>query len=365
MLFARCVGCNVAITALVALTPSSARSQDPADELSIRVNSHEAPAGAITQVSVKVTEAKPITSGDSHIRWSLGEIDGVALGSDDAAAIAIVRDGSVSLSVVSPTASLGMSSEYLFTLTGRVPADARLGTRLPVRIDADSVRMFDAEGGMYPATEIDNGRVTVANRITIADVVPGSADLPAGSVVSVFGTGFNRRTRVDFDQISLAQVRYVSPTRIDVVLSNPARMHGVRIRAKNEDGYRVTYFSYQRTRPGAPSDDPLLRSAVPVFPFGAARAATLRVGATTVGVALQNVETDTQIFADLTNDKGVAVASAVVPVRSNEYIVRTLGEIFGVPFAGAGTISLTSAGPVQVLGVDVDADGAARPRLPE
>ena len=365
MIFPRCVGRAAAIVAVLTLTPSIAESQRAADVLELRIGSEAAPPGAITQVKIEVTEAKPIIFGDSHIGWSLGEIDGVALGSSDSAAIAVVRDGVVKLSILSPTGSFGMSSDYVVTLTGRVPIDAPFGARLPVTLDADSLRMFDPDGVMY-AAEIDDGEVTVANRITIADVVPGSANLAAGSIVSIFGGGFTRNTRVDFGDALLAQVRYVSPTQINVVLAEPARMHGMRVRARNEDGFRVTYFSYQRTRRAAPSAHPVLCYAVPVFPVRAMHAATVRLDRTTVGLALQNIEkTDAQVFAKLTNGDGVAVAAAVVPVGANRFVVRTIGEIFGRRFSAPGTVHLSSADAVQVLGVDIDASGAARPRLPE
>jgi hypothetical protein len=353
--------------AVLALAPSVARSQQAADILSLRVSSEIAPPGAIAQLKIDVTEATPITTGDSHIFWSLAAIDGIALGADDVAGVAVVRDGDIQLSIVSPTASFGMSSDYpAVTLTGRVPADATLGMRLPVTLDRAALRIFDANGALYTAAEIDDGKVTVDDKLTISDVVPGGADLPAGSVVSMFGTGFTRNTRVAFGDALLAQVRYVSPTQIDVVLAEPARMRGMRIRARDESGFRVVYFSYQRTSRASASADPLLRDAVPLFPVRGMQAASVRVGGTTVGLALQNVEaTEAQVVAELTNDEGVPVAAAIIRVGVNQFIVRTLSEIFEVPVAGPGLVRLTSTGPLQVLGVDVDAGGAARPRLPQ
>jgi hypothetical protein len=354
-----------AIVAALAFTPSIAHAQQRLDILDMRVSSEWVPPGAITQVKVEVTEATPITTGDSHVLWSLGAIDGVALGSSDSAGVAVVRAGVVELSILSPTGSFGLSSDYpAFTLTGRVPAAAPLGTRIPVRLDADTLQMFDANGEMYTAMDIDHGQVIVANRITVSDVVPGSADLPAGSVVSIFGTGFNRDTRIWFGDTTLAQVRYVSPTQMNVILAEPARMHGMRVRARNEDGFRVEYFSYQRTRRAAPSADVLLAHAVPVFPLRGMNAATVRVDATTVGLALQNIETtDALVFAELTNDEGLEFRSGPIPVGVNRFLVRTLDEIFGA--AGPGIVRLTSTGALQVLGIDVDATGAARPRLPQ
>jgi hypothetical protein len=354
-----------AIAAALAFTPSIARAQQRLDILDMRVSSEWVPPGAITQVKVEVTEATPITTGDSHVLWSLGAIDGVALGSSDSAGVAVVRAGVVELSILSPTGSFGLSSDYpAFTLTGRVPATAPLGSRIPVRLDADTLQMFDANGEMYTAMDIDHGKVIVANRITVSDVVPGSADLPAGSIVSIFGTGFNRDTRIWLGDTTLAQVRYVSPTQMNVILAEPARMHGMRVRARNEDGFRVEYFSYQRTRRDAPSADWLLRNAVPVFPVRGMTAATVRVDETTVGLALQNIEaTDAHVFLDLTDDEGRPIASAQIAVGVNRFVVLALDEIFDPPIAGAGVVRLTSVSAVQVIGVDVDAAGVARPRL--
>jgi hypothetical protein len=360
---------TAAIAALLALTPSITHGQRLTDVVELRIHSEAAPPGATAQVKIEVTELTPITTGDSLVAFSVAEgfsvaeISGIGLGSNNSAAIGVVRDGTVELSVVSPTGSFGMSDPAI-TLNVRVPVDAPFGTRVPVTMARGSVRMFDLDGVSY-ATQIDDGNVNVENRITISDVVPGSADLPAGSVVSIFGSGFRPSTRVDFDNTLLAQVRYVSPTQVDVVLAQPARMHGMRVRAKNRDGFRVTYFSYQRTTRVAPSEDPLLRHVIPAFPLRAARAVTLRLGEATTGLALQNIETtDTMVFAELADEANVVVAKAVIPLGANRYIVRTIGEIFDVPFAGPGTVRLSSVDPVQVLGVDVDPGGAARPRLP-
>jgi len=355
-----------ALAAALALTPAIAHSQI-LDILSLRISSELVPAGAIAQVKVEVTESTPITTGDSHIIWSLGAIDGISLGGDDSAGVAVVRDGVVALSILSPTAAIAMSSDYpLVTLTGHVPVDAPLGTRLPVILDASALRMFDPTGAMYTASEIDDGKVVVANRVSISDVVPGSADLPAGSVVSIFGTGFNRHTRIAFGTALLSRVQYVSPTRIDVVLAEPAHMHGMRIRARSEDGFRMTYFSYQRTTRTAASEDPLLRDAVPVFPLRGLQAATIRADETTVGLALQNIgTTDADVLVELENAAGGRVASAVVPVGVNQYVLRTVSEMLGVPSGAGSIVRVTSATPVQVLAVDVDSTGVARPRLPE
>jgi hypothetical protein len=74
---------------------------------------------------------------------------------------------------------------------------------------------------------------------------------------------------------------------------------------------------------------------------------------------------DINVTATLTNESGMPVAAAVVNVPADRYVVRSLPEVFGFSVANATSARFTSASPVQVLGVNVDAAGAASPVLPQ
>jgi hypothetical protein len=122
-----------------------------------------------------------------------------------------------------------LNSDYpVFTVALRVPVAASIGSIFPVSIGGAGRRFMSPTGTVYP-TEMKDGSVTVADAISIDDVNPGSADLQAGSVVSIVGRGFRPTTRMKFDTAKLSAVRYVGPTHIQVVLASATRMHGQRI----------------------------------------------------------------------------------------------------------------------------------------
>jgi hypothetical protein len=359
----------IAVTvSLLALTPSGVSAKGPKAKapfagVSVKVSEELAPPGAIAQVKVFVTEPKPITTGRAAMRSDFSEISGIALGAPDAAAVAIVTGGNLAISIVSPSGAFGMDPDYpVLTVAGRVPSTVPLGTEMPVVLDPAALLFLDPAGAVYPV-ESKPGLLVASQTISIGDVVPGSDDLPAGGVVSVLGTGFEATTRIQLKETVLAQVQYVDSGRIDVVLAQPARMHGMGIRAKNRDG-EATYFSYQRTTAAGLSTDLHLRDAVPVFQHTMTTRASVQLSGVTQGLALQNLGTsDTMALAELENAEGLPIGSAAIPVPANTYLVRSLTEIFGVTPDATSLVRLVSIDPIQVLGINVDAAGLATPQL--
>lgn len=357
----------VIVAGTLALAAPGLGAQVPDAGVSVRITPETAPPGSIVQMKVLITEPKPITTGRGRLSFSgFDDIEGIALGSTDSAGIAIVRGGEIAISILSPTATFGMDPDYAaLTVAGRVPLDAPLGSRFPMTMDPAALQFIDPGGAVYPA-EIKNGHLLVGNAMTIADVTPGSADLPAGATVSIFGSGFRPDTRVRLKETALAQVLYINPGQIDVVLADPTRMHGKAIRFRNPDGSEATYFSYQRTGRTGRSAHPVLRHVVPIFPMKTFAMGSVQLAARTVGIAVQNLEsTDTSVFAELLDGAGDSVATGLIEVPAHSYVVRTVSEIFGVRHSATRVVRLLSVSPVQMLGVDVDRSGAASPRLPQ
>jgi hypothetical protein len=215
------------------------------------------------------------------------------------------------------------------------------------------------------ATEVDSGQVVAWPSPAIHEVIPGSATLPRGSRVTILGSGFRRHTDMRFEETELEKVLFISPTRIDVVLGQNTRMHGLEVEARDPDGFRPTFFSYQRTSRAGKVAHSAMRDIVPLFQSRSVRNATLHLSGTTTGVAVQNLEqTDAVVVAELFTAPGIRVADTTIMLASNTFLVRTLSELFQVSNFGDGFVSLTSATPVQVLGVSIDSNGAASPRLP-
>ena len=358
---------SVYVTGLVAVLAGGAilSAGAPFTGVSLKVSKEPAPPGGMAQVKVFVTEPKPISTGRGGLSFSaLDTIDGIALMSavDDAMGVAVVRGTNVDLSLVSPSATFGMDLDYpVLTVAGRVPVSAPLGTKFPMVIDPASLALFDAAGAPYP-TEVKQGHMIAALGPSVHDVLPGSADLDAGSVVTIVGSNFVPDTKVKFKEVLLSEVRYIDSTRIDVVLAAPARMHGMAIRVENPDGTRSVYYSYQRTRRDQASADATLRDAVPVFPRGTRTLATVEVAGIRTGIALQNIlSSGATATLELVAIDGTTLATTQVSVPSARFVVRELSEVFGIPYPAAASVRMSATAPLQVMGIALDEAGAATP----
>ena len=362
--FTRFVGSYVVLTVVVFVATTFAAGGQFAG-VSLKVGKEPAPPGGMAQIKVFVTEPKPISTGRESLSFDgLDTISGIAMMSavDDALGVAIVRGTSVDLSLVSPSSMYGMTLDYpILTVAGRVPADAPLDTKFPVELDPAALTFSDPSGAPYPV-EVKQGHVIVAPGPSIHDVLPGSADLPAGGVVTIIGSGFDPRTSVKFDETRLSEVRYIDPTRIEVVVAGPARMHGMTIRVVNPDGTRAVYFSYQRTYRDGSSADPTLRDAVPVFPRGSRLTGTVDLAGVRTGLALQNIGSSSGIVTlDLIAADGSTLSTVRAAVPSSRFVVEEISELFAVPYQGAASVRMSADAPVQLMGVALDEVGAATP----
>ncbi len=326
--------------------------------LSLSVSKETAPPGGIAQMKVFLTEPKPISTGGGYVQFDAYDtILGISLAAEslDTSGVALVHGNRIALSIVSPLASFGTRLDYpILAIAGRVPPDMPVGTKFPLVIDPAALQLFDSTGALYPV-EVKQGHLVVGTGVAIGDVSPGSATVPAGGIVTITGTNFVPDTNVKFSEGKISAIQYVSPTRIDITLGLPLRMHGVMVKASNPDGSRATYFSYQRTTPASVSNDSVMAFAVPLMPPVSSLAATITLPAPaagmTYGVALQNIESsDTTAFVELEDGSG----STAITVPSNRFVVRELSELFGFAPAGAATIRVTATGPIQVLGIAAD-----------
>ena len=332
--------------------------------VTVKVSRETVPPGAIAQMKVLITEPKPITTGRMAFD-AFTVIEGIALAPGDSAGVAVVRGSQIALSVLSPTGTFATNSDYpILTVAGRVPATTPLGMNIPITIDPGALQLVDPGGTLYPV-EVKNGYLLIGGSLSISDVVPGSADVDAGGVVSIFGSGFRPDTKIKLKGTLLDDVRYISPSRIDVVLATLAHMHRREIRAENPDRSQVTYFSYQRTHRSGTTTHPALQDVVPIFPDSSSHRYLIDISDATAGIALQNRnDTDTFVFAELRDASGLPLATGSIEVPSNTYVVRSISEIFDRSLPGSGVVTLVGVTPVQALGVDVDRVGRATPRLP-
>jgi hypothetical protein len=360
--------CLLAVGSLLVLAPPAPNAALQVAGVSLKVSHESAPPGGIAQIKVTVTEPKPISTGRMALSFGrLDRIAGIAAMSpaNDTFGVAQLRNLEIRFSVLSTTSSFGTSLDYpILTVAARVPASTPLGTVIPVSLGSDGIAMFGPRGAVYPY-EVDDGSVTVARGISIDDVTPGSADLPAGSLVTIVGHGFVPATKVRFNETILSSVRYVDSTHMQVALASAARMHGMRIRAENPDGRKTTYFSYQRTRRQGTSAFPAFQNVVPLFPLRMAMQARVRITAVSTALALQNIGTTTVGTAvDLLAADGQVLATRVTSVGPSRFAVREISELFGMSYVPGSIVRVRSAGPIQVMGIEVGPSGDATPITP-
>jgi len=352
---------------LLLLAAAVVQAQPPVP-VSLKISHEVAPPGAITQVKVFVTEPKPITTGRMRASFdAFSGIEGIALAAEDAAAIAVVRGTQVALSIVSPTASFAADPDYpVLTIAGRINAAAQAGKRFPIGFAPGALELVDPGGTVYPF-EVKDGSVTAGGTLSLGDVIPGDADLPAGAVVTLFGTGFDLDTKVRLKDVLHEPALLVSPSRLDVVLAQPARMRSRSIRVKTRAA-ESQYFSYQRHYRAGTSAHEVLRDVVPVFAAATAALQSIAAAGSLAGIALQNPgEADIFVRAELLDASGASLATSTVDVPSQKYVVLAVSEVFGAldPNWHPAAIRLTSPAPIQALGVDVDDLGNTSPRLPQ
>jgi hypothetical protein len=352
--------------------------------LSLRINDEAAPAGSVVQIKIDVTEPKPISTGRGKVRIrGMASVQGIVLMNEgqDTYGLAMVDDGELTFSITSPSSLFGTPADYpILGIAGTVTS-ASQGTSFPLTLDPTGLGFRDPSGAVYP-TEIKDGRLTVAaNAVTIGDVSPGSSIVPRGGVVTISGTNFTPATRLQLSETSVLEQRFISSQRIDVVLGQTTNMHGLRIRARNDEKDNKSeseYFSYERTTPAGSTNDPLLAKVVPLFAPASYTTATVDLPArassrgrrrsagpshgsssgsssnVTAGFALQNLQSSpATVSVELLDSAGHVYAINTISLEPDRYLVRELDEIFG-SVAPPSAFRIRSNIPIHVLGLTAD-----------
>ncbi len=356
--------------------------------LSLRITDEAAPAGSVVQIKIDVTEPKPISTGRGKIKIKgVTTVEGIVLMNEgqDTYGLALVDGEDLTFNITSPSSLFGTPADYpILGIAGTV-ANASTGTTFPLTLDPSGLGFRDPSGAVYP-TEIKNGTLTVANAVTIGDVSPGSSVVPAGGVVRISGANFTPNTRLQLSETTIAEQRFINSQRIDVVLGQTTDMHGLRIRARNDekdDKSESEYFSYERTTAIGTSTDPVLGKVVPLFAPSAWTTATVDLplrstgkqravrpgpgsgsGPKSAGFALQNLQSaEASVSVELLDPSGNVYAINTVSIGPDRYLVREIGEVFGIaPWPSA--FRIRSNLPIQVLGLVTDRSGGTAAALP-
>jgi hypothetical protein len=207
---------------------------------------------------------------------------------------------------------------------------------------------------MTPAT------VTVGGTISITNVVPGGGLLPAGSIVSIQGMGFQPNTQIQLNAIKASSIDVVGPNEIQFTLAEATNMTGQKIQVVNPDGSQDTYFAYLRGVSLFVSNRALLQSALPIFsslthssaaypPMGALLSSQFS------GVAVQNPNlTPASVTVALYSAQNMQLGSSAFDVPSGYRFIAETSELTNASPQAGSYIVVTSTQPVQSFGFIAD-----------
>jgi len=313
-----------------------------------------------------VTEPTPISSSGPRIPRPAGTTPiGIQLfnPTGDVNGVAMVSATDISIAAITSSGTQG--SDYpIMIISLQLDANTVVGTRIPFTLDPSSTWTLGLLGTATakpfpPATIVAGGSISITN------IVPGGGLLPAGTVVSVRGIGFQSGTQVQASSIKIGSITVVSPQEIQIVLAAPTQMTGQKIQVVNPDGSQDTYFSYMRGVPMAPSVRPLLASAVPIFSSMTHSQAVFTASEATTasqygGIAAQNpnLTPATVTFTLFSSLDAPLGSSTVVMPRGHHLMLETSELTQGVVPPPGSYLVVSSDLPIQVFGFLAD-DAAA------
>ncbi|MBZ5728937.1 MAG: hypothetical protein LAP87_28655 [Acidobacteriia bacterium] len=343
--------------------------------VTVRVSSETVPPGGMAQMKVLFTSPQPIIRGGMALDLSnaaFGAIDGIALFSDigDVAGAAVIDGGQLNLHFTSPKGTFGTNADYpLMTVTFTPRPGLPMGATFPISLDPAASFWQDLFGSSIPV-ELKPGSITVGGSISITNVVPGGGTLPAGGTFSIQGIGFSPDTKVKLKTEVPTDIRYVSPTEIQVTAGGAMTLDGLQIDVKNKDGSADTYYSYLRGIPMGQTVQPLLARTVPVFSTSTLADAVLpstispQLNANFfTAVALQNPHsTAVEVSVEEHAANGRVIASASLTLPPGARISREVSELLGHTLGIGAYLRVIAGQPIQMVGLL--GDGRAGTVLP-
>jgi hypothetical protein len=311
-----------------------------------------------------VTEPTPISTGGPVASYDAATFDGVwgievFSPAGDVNGVAMVNGNRVQMRYI--TSSGAQGTDYpIMTMALHVRPDAVPGSSTQFALDPSSLWILGLTGAatlkpMPPAT------ITVGGSISITNVVPGGGILPAGTVVSIRGMGFQPKTQVQLNAIKFSSIQVVSAQEIQFTLAQTTNMTGQKIQVANPDGSHDTYFSYLRGIPLGQSNQPLLAGAVPIFSSMTYSMAVFNpimpASATQfTGLAMENPGlADAQVTVGLYSSTNVLLGSSTTQIPSGYRLMREISELAQGAAPGFGSYAVVTASqPIQVFGFTGD-----------
>ncbi len=324
----------------------------------MRTLSEKIPPGGTVQVKYVLTQPRPISSGGPHVAVPRNfSVNGIAAFSPlgDTAGAALVENGVLSVSVVSPSSDYGTNSDdYPFlTVAMTIPQSASAGSTFPLNfMDAN----YHGPNGPISLTDPKPGTLTIGGSISIHGITPGGGKYPAGTVIKIQGTGFSSKTKIT-SKMKISNAVYVSPTEMDFSLTETENLDNQPITVANTDGSQATFYSYLRGTPVYEPSRTFLRNVEPIFQSLTHAGSTVGpVPVLTTGqywaLGLQNPSKDS-IAVTIVNQRTQIKSTIVLP--AGERVLDDLGSLLnGTTIKAGDVIKVTATSPIQIVGILAD-----------
>jgi hypothetical protein len=332
------------------------------NQVSLHIPNEMAPPGGVVQMKLMVTTPTPISSGGPGFAFdaTFDAVWGIELfnSTGDVNGAAVINGSKAS--VFYTTSGGGQGTDYpIMTVALHLRPDAAPGSQTQFNLDPSSTWML---GPLGPATlkPMTPATVTVGGTISITNVGPGGGLLPAGSVVSIQGMGFQPHTQVQLNAIKASSINIIGPNEIQFTLAEAMNMTGQKIQVVNPDGSQDAYFSYLRGVPLFASNRALLQNTLPIFsslthssavyaPIGVLAANQI------TGVAVQNPSlAPAVVTVSLYSAQNVQLGSSTINVPSGHRFVAETSELTNAAPQAGSYVVLTSTQPVQSFGFTAD-----------
>jgi hypothetical protein len=362
---------SFAVATLLAQGPGPGSGSGPSPgggqtaQVAIKIPNEAAPPDGVVQMKVMVTEPTPITSGGPRLEFDAGLFDavwGVEVFNPggDVSGMAMVDGSQVRVSYITSSGFPG--TDYpIMSIALHIRPDAQAGSETQFSLDPQSTWILGPLG-VAALKPVAPATVTVGGSLSITNVVPGGGLLPAGSVVSIQGIGFQPKTQVQLNNIKASSIMAVSENEIQFTLAEGTDMTGKKIQVVNPDGSQDIYFSYLRGIPMGQSDQPILSSAVPIFSSVTHSEAVvgplaLLTNKQFAGLAIQNPNLpDARVSVSLYSPLNTLLGGSSFVVPSGYRLIREISELAqgAAPPPGSYAV-ISSTLRVQMFGFLADA----------
>lgn len=261
--------CGITGRAAVLLAALSSWTFAATPTLSLAISGETAPAGAWTQIKVSLTAPQQVTAGylsmdfDPTVFGSVGNV-AVFSATGDASGFAHVTGTHMDVTFTSPSGGVGqLPGLPVLVVSVPVLSGVASGKTTTVTADPTGGPWSNPAGAQYSVTAAP-ARFQVGGTISIQSVSPAGGIMPAGTVVTIQGSGFDSATTATMDGVSLSAVQYISAQQVKVTLYNARELTARRLHLANSAGEQIDYFL---ALTATPNDGPSPWNLAPILPL--------------------------------------------------------------------------------------------------